>query len=40
MKILDNKQGRTLCNEINNRIDKGTVLSLSTGMFTLRSNCE
>lgn len=35
MKILDNKQGRTLCNEINNRIDKGTVLSLSTGMFTI-----
>lgn len=35
MKIIDNKQGRTLCNEINNRIETNAIVSLSTGFFTV-----
>lgn len=35
MKIIDNKQGRTLYNEINGRIEPNAVVSLSTGFFTV-----
>lgn len=35
MKIIDNKQGRTLCNEINGRIESNAIVSLSTGFFTV-----
>lgn len=35
MKIIDNKQGRTLCNEINGRIESNAIVSLSTGGFTV-----
>ena len=35
MKIIDNKQGRTLCSEIKNRIEPDAIVSLSTGLFTV-----
>ncbi len=35
MKIIDNKQGRTLCNEINSIIEPNAMVALSTGFFTV-----
>lgn len=35
MKILDNKQGRTVENELSQRIDNSTIVSISTGMFSI-----
>ena len=35
MKILDNKQGRTVENELSQRIDNNTIVSISTGMFSI-----
>lgn len=35
MKIIDNKQGKTLSNEIKNRIEPDAVVSLSKGFFTV-----
>lgn len=35
MKILDNKQGRTVENELSQRIDNHTTVSISTGMFSI-----
>jgi len=35
MKLIDNKQGRTLGNELNKRIESGAIISLSTGFFSI-----
>lgn len=35
MKILDNKQGRTVENALSQRIDNNTTVSISTGMFSI-----
>jgi ERCC4-related helicase len=35
MRILDNKQGRTVENELSQRIDNSTIVSISTGMFSI-----
>lgn len=35
MKLIDNKQGRTVESEINQRMDSNTIISISTGMFSL-----
>ena len=35
MKMLDNKQGRTVENELSQRIDNNTIVSISTGMFSI-----
>lgn len=35
MKIIDNKQGRTLCNEIYSIIEPNAMVALSTGFFTV-----
>lgn len=35
MKLIDNKQGRTVEEEINKRIDNGTTISVSTGLFSI-----
>ena len=35
MKIIDNKQGRALCNELNDIIEQNSHIKLSTGFFTV-----
>ena len=35
MELIDNKQGRTVESEITKRIDTGTSVSVSTGMFSI-----
>lgn len=35
MEILDNKQGRTVEHEIAKRLDSNTLVSVSTGMFSI-----
>lgn len=35
MRTLDNKQGRTVEHELSQKIDNNTILSLSTGMFSI-----
>lgn len=35
MRIIDNKQGRTLCNEINGTIERDAIITISTGFITI-----
>ena len=35
MRLIDNKQGRILGNELTKRIEENSVLSLSTGFFSI-----